>query len=84
MITTLALLGFGIGALCAGVRLVLGPTIPDRVAALDVLVLSAMGVVAVDAADRGVTTGLPVLVVLAVIGFVATVAASRFIERAPS
>lgn len=79
--TTLALACFTLAGLCATYRLLLGPTLADRVAALDVVLISLMGAVTVDAARRSDPTYLVALVVLAIVGFTATVAASRFIEH---
>ncbi len=81
MITTFAIVTFTIAAACAAVRLLRGPTLADRVAALDVVLISLMGAIAVDAAASGDTSNLSLLVVIAIIGFTATVAASRFIEN---
>lgn len=53
----------------------------DRVAALDVALISLMGAIAVQAAATGETAYLTLLVVIAIVGFTATVAASQFIER---
>jgi multicomponent Na+:H+ antiporter subunit F len=67
--------------LCALVRLMVGPTLADRVVALDVALMALMGGVAVRAAASGDTSELNLLVVIAIVGFTATVAASRFIEH---
>lgn len=81
MITTFAVLCFGVAGLCGGYRLVIGPGLADRIIALDVTVVSLMGAITVDAARRDDPTNLVLLVVLAIIGFTATVAASRFLEH---
>lgn len=77
--TTVAILLFGISGLFGTYRLLKGPGLADRVMALDVTLLSLMGAIAVDAAARGDTTNLVMLVVIAIIGFTATVAASGFL-----
>lgn len=81
MIASIALVAFGLTFAAAAIRAVIGPTLADRVTALDVGVVSIMGAVAVDAADTGSTRLVPVLAVMAIVGFTATVAASRFIEH---
>ena len=78
---TIALVGFLVGGLCAIYRLLVGPSLADRIAALDVALISLMGAITVDAARRDNPTNLIMLVVLAIIGFTATVTASRFIEH---
>lgn len=81
MIATIAVSAFVAAAAGAGIRLVRGPSLADRIIALDVILISFMGAVAVGAAATGDTAYLDVLVVIAIIGFTATVAASRFIEH---
>lgn len=79
--TIVALLLFVLSGLAGGYRLLAGPTLADRVIALDVTLMSLMGAIVVDAVRRDSTTNLVILVVLAIIGFTATVAASRFLEH---
>ena len=79
MITAIAIGGFVLAGISALVRVLVGPSLADRVAALDVVLLSAMGAIAVDAARRDDPSALIVLVVMAVVGFTATVAAARYI-----
>jgi len=77
---------FALGCFCfAGVvgayRVLIGPSLEDRIMALDVAIVSLMGAITVDAVRQDSTANLIVLVVLAIIGFTATVAATRFIEH---
>jgi multicomponent Na+:H+ antiporter subunit F len=81
MIVVLAYIGLVIAAGAAVYRLVVGPTLADRVIALDLLLVALMTGIVVDAADRGSTAWLNLLVVIAIIGFTATVAVSRFMEQ---
>ncbi len=73
--------GFVAAGLAAGIRLMLGPTLADRIAALDVALVALMGAVATDAAERGDETHLRLLVVVSIVGFTATVAGARFVEE---
>jgi len=71
----------GLSLLIAFVRMVLGPTLSDRVVALDMmttLIIAFCGVVAVLTA---VSAFLDVAIVLALVGFLATVALARYAER---
>jgi len=77
--TVVALVGFLLAGLMGAVRLVRGPNLADRIIAMDVILVSLMGAIAVDAARRDDPANLVLLVVLAIIGFTATVAASRFL-----
>ena len=80
-VMTIADLGMLVGAAAAIYRLVIGPTLADRVIALDLLLFALMTVIVVDAANRDSTTWLNLLEVIAIIGFTATVAVSRFMEQ---
>lgn len=70
-----------VAVLLALVRLVAGPSVPDRIVALDTLLFLIAGGVAVQAAATGESTYLNILVVVSLLGFVGTVTAARFIER---
>ncbi len=66
------------------IRLVRGPSLPDRVVAFDLLALLAIGVLALAAWRLGVEAVLDAALILALLAFVATVAFSRFVmERGP-
>ena len=79
--TTIAIVGFVVAGLCGTYRLLAGPSLADRIMALDVTLISLMGAITVDAAARQDATYLVMLVVLAIVGFTATVTASRFLEH---
>ena len=68
----------GIAALLLVARATMGPTMLDRVVALDVLVAVVICGLALDAAVNQHTTTLPILVVLSLLGFVGSVAVARF------
>jgi len=61
------------------VRIILGPTLPDRVLALDMLVSIGIGYVAVIAVKTGFTLYLDIAIALGLVGFLATVAFARFV-----
>ncbi|ASW05921.1 cation:proton antiporter [Rhizobium sp. 11515TR] len=60
-------------------RVVAGPTLPDRVLALDMLVAIAIGFIAVMATKTGFTLYIDIAISLGLVGFLATVAFARFI-----
>ena len=78
IVLIIALTAAGVAAL---IRLLIGPTLADRVIALDVGLISLMSGITVHAATNDVTSVLDIPVVIAIVGFTATVAAARFIER---
>ena len=70
-----------LGVVLALMRLVRGPSLPDRVVALDTMTVLIVAFCGLFALDTGVRAFLDVAVVLALVGFLATVALARFIER---
>jgi len=81
MISTISMAMLGLAALCFATRLVLGPTIPDRLLALDGVLLCIVGGLGVQIARGGSTIVVGVMVVIAVVAFVGAAMAARFIER---
>jgi multicomponent Na+:H+ antiporter subunit F len=67
-----------VAALLLVARISLGPTMLDRVVALDVLVAVVICGLALEAAVHRHTTTLPILVVLSLLGFVGSVSIARF------
>jgi multicomponent Na+:H+ antiporter subunit F len=76
---TLAILG--VSLLIAFVRLVKGPTLPDRVVATDLLGVLVVGLIVVLAGWSGVRATLDAAIVTALIGFLGTVAYATYVER---
>ncbi|GIL03306.1 MAG: cation:proton antiporter [Alphaproteobacteria bacterium] len=65
-------------ALAVG-RVVIGPTLPDRIVALDMLVGAAIGYIAVIGVRTGYSLYLDIAIALGLVGFLATVAFARFV-----
>lgn len=70
-----------VGQILSMVRLVLGPTTGDRILALDTMVINALGIVVVLGIHQGVQIYFEVSLLIAMLGFVSTVALARFILR---
>ncbi len=68
----------GAAGLLLVARISLGPTMLDRVVALDVLVAVVICGLALEAAIHRHTTTLPILGVLSLLGFVGSVSVARF------
>lgn len=82
--TTVAFLcyaGLAFASIAALVRLCIGPTVPDRIVALDNLLYVVVMGIAVAAATSGRGDFLGVLVAVALLGFVGTATVARFVER---
>lgn len=61
------------------VRIVRGPTLPDRILALDMLVAVGIGFIAVIGMKTGFFLYIDVAIALGLIGFLATVAFARYV-----
>lgn len=70
-----------IAILLGFVRLMLGPSLADRVVALDMMTVSIVAFCALFAIRTDDPVFLDIALVLALIGFLATVALARFAER---
>jgi multicomponent Na+:H+ antiporter subunit F len=81
MVTQIALAMLGFALVIAAARLVIGPTLPDRVVAMDLIGVLMVGLIVVLAARTGVRATLDAAVVIALIGFVGTVGYATYVER---
>lgn len=81
VVVVISLAGLAVAALMCLVRLVRGPSVPDRIIALDALLFVVVAGIAVGAAATGDGDYLAVLVAVSLLGFVGTVTVARFVER---
>lgn len=63
------------------VRIILGPHLPDRVLALDMLVTTGIAYIAVVAIKTNFFLYLDVAISLGIVGFLATVAFARYVQH---
>lgn len=77
----LSLIMLVVAMILAFLRLLRGPTVPDRVAALDLITTLAAGIIAVETMALNEPLLLRAAVVLALVTFVGTVAFARYIEK---
>jgi multicomponent Na+:H+ antiporter subunit F len=74
--------GFMIVALfLAMFRLIRGPSLPDRVVALDLIAITAVGLIGVYSVNTGQHIYLDEAMVLALIAFLGTTAFAHYIEK---
>ena len=78
IITFIAL---ALGTILSIVRLLLGPSSGDRILALDTMVINMLGIVVVLGIHQGVQIYFEVSLLIAMLGFVSTVALARFLLR---
>ena len=70
-----------IAVLMAFVRLVRGPSLPDRVVALDLISTRSIAIIATYAIGQDQPVLLDVAIVLALLAFLGTVAFARYLEK---
>ncbi|MEP2641335.1 K+/H+ antiporter subunit F [Roseobacter sp.] len=70
-----------VAQIMAMIRLVLGPSIGDRILALDTMAVNAIGLIILIGIAQGVRIYFEVSLIIAMLGFVSTVAYARFVLR---
>ena len=81
--TLAALLLTTIGGIAGCIRLLLGPSLADRVVSLDLVTALLIAIAALLALKTGEAVYLDLGLALALVGFLATVAFARYAERRP-
>ncbi|MBE0570297.1 MAG: cation:proton antiporter [Ignavibacteriaceae bacterium] len=71
----------GLSILIIFLRLVIGPTIEDRIVALDLLSANTIAFIAVYAIQNNTTTFLDVGIILAMLAFLGTISFAFYLER---
>ncbi len=77
--TVIALVVLSLSFLLTVYRVIKGPSLPDRIIALDMLVGIVIGFIAVIAIKTGFTLYIDIAIALGLVGFLATVAFARFV-----
>ena len=80
ILLSLSLVLLSIAILLGFVRLLKGPSLPDRVIALDAISMMAICIIAVLVIKRGAPLYLDIAIALALISFLGVVAFAQFIE----
>lgn len=71
----------GLAQVMSMVRLVIGPSTGDRILALDTMVVNAIGLIVLLGIAQGSRIYFEVTLIIAMLGFVSTVAYARFVLR---
>ena len=77
----ISIIMIGISLIFIFIRLAIGPSIEDRIVALDLLAANAIGFVTVYAIQNKTTTFLDVGIIVALLAFLGTVAFAYYLER---
>ncbi len=81
LIINLTYLMLMIAIVLSFVRLARGPSLPDRVVALELIATLVVAIIGVHAIDTGVAAFLDIAIVLALTAFIAAIGFARFLER---
>ncbi|RAZ67171.1 Na(+)/H(+) antiporter subunit F1 [Planococcus maitriensis] len=81
IILTIALSLFVLAILLALYRIIRGPSMPDRVVALDMIGVNLISAVAVFSVLLKTHVFLEVILVVGILAFISTIALARFVER---
>jgi multicomponent Na+:H+ antiporter subunit F len=81
VVTNIAFALFGLAAVMAMVRLVSGPSLADRMVALDTLLFVGAAALGTYIVRTGETAFVPVIVVVALVAFIGTLVVARAIEQ---
>ena len=81
MVTQLTLVILALALLIAFARLAWGPTLPDRIVAMDLIAVLVGGLIVVSAAATGERVFLDAAIVIALLGFIGTIAYAAYVER---
>ena len=81
IISQTTLVTLGVALIVTFIRLVKGPTLPDRIVAMDLFGVLVVGLIVVLAGWSGVRATLDAAIVIALIGFLGTIAYATYVER---
>lgn len=77
--TNIAFALLALAMLLALVRLIVGPTLADRILALDVLTTLGIGIIATFAIRVGQSVYIDVAIALSLMGFIATISFAKYL-----
>lgn len=81
LILYLSLILFGIAIFITFIRIIIGPTFPDRVIAMDVVGVNLISAIAIVSILFQTREFFDVILVLGILAFISTISFSKFLER---
>lgn len=78
---TISVILFALTIFVAVIRIILGPSLPDRVVALDIIGVNLIATIAVVSVILNTKAFLEAILILGILSFIGTIAFSKFIER---
>lgn len=80
-VLTISLTLFGVAIAITFIRILLGPSFPDRVVSMDVIGVNLISAIAIISILYKTKAFLDVMLILAILAFISTIAFSKFLER---
>jgi multicomponent Na+:H+ antiporter subunit F len=80
LVSQITLVMLGVALLIALIRLIKGPTLPDRIVAMDLFGVLVVGFIVVLAGSSRVRATLDAAIVIALVGFLGTIAYATYVE----
>lgn len=80
-ILSISLILVGIATIITFIRIIIGPSFPDRVIAMDVVGVHFISAIAIVAILFKTRSFFDVILVLGILAFISTISFSKFIER---
>ncbi len=77
----IAFAALSVSQVMAMIRLIVGPTTGDRILSLDTMVVNAIGLIVLLGISQGSQIYFEAAMIIAMLGFVSTVALARFVLR---
>jgi multicomponent Na+:H+ antiporter subunit F len=81
VVMQVVLLLLGLAMLLSFVRLCVGPTLQDRIVALDLIAVLTVGMILTNTAGTGQRALLDAAILIALVGFLGTVAYAWYVEK---
>lgn len=79
LVTSLIL--FGVAIAITFIRVIIGPTFPDRVVAMDTIGVNLISAIAIVSILFQTRAFLEVILILGILAFISTISFSKFLER---
>lgn len=80
VVLTIALILFGVAIAITFIRVIIGPTFPDRVIAMDVVGVNLISCIAIISILFNTRAFYDVILVLGILAFISTISYAKFLE----
>ena len=77
--TTICLMLLGLAMVLAVIRIIIGPSLADRILGLDTATVLGIGIIAIFAVRTGLYLYIDIAIALALVGFLSTAAFARYL-----